>query len=101
MKESLKPLPTGSGDVAEQQLSESDDEASVLPVAPNASSLRPGIVHRLDKGTTGSYYSNTTKQGHNRRPSQLKQTTLLPHNNGDNDDASILFTRASLILSPC
>ena len=73
MKESLKPLPTGSGDVAEQQLSESDDEASVLPVAPNASSLRPGIVHRLDKGTTGSEHSNTTKQGHNRRPSQLRQ----------------------------
>ena len=59
MKESLKPFPTVSGDVAEQQVSESDDEASMLPVAPNAS-LRPGIVHRLDKGTTGSpYYCQT------------------------------------------
>ena len=43
----------GLGDV-EQQLSESDDEASPLPVTPGAN-LRPGIVHRLDKGTTGIY----------------------------------------------
>ncbi|DBA85286.1 TPA: hypothetical protein ACH3X2_005979 [Trebouxia sp. C0005] len=52
----LPPVPL-EADIApdespEQQLSESDDEASMLPVAPNAS-LRPGIVHRLDKGTTG------------------------------------------------
>ncbi len=53
MKVSPKLFLTGSGDVAEQQVSESDDEASMLPVAPHAS-LRPGIVHRLDKGTTGS-----------------------------------------------
>ena len=46
----------GLGDV-EQQLSESDDEASPLPVAPGAN-LRPGIVHRLDKGTTGSSCSS-------------------------------------------
>ncbi len=55
MQESLKVCLTESGDVAEQQVSESDDEAAMLPVAPNAS-LRPGIVHRLDKGTTGCSY---------------------------------------------
>jgi len=31
----------------------------LLPVAASAS-LRPGIVHRLDKGTTGNSYSDTT-----------------------------------------
>lgn len=31
---------------------DSDEETLPLPLAP-AGSLRPGIVHRLDKGTTG------------------------------------------------
>lgn len=31
---------------------ESDEEAAAVPLAA-AGSLRPGIVHRLDKGTTG------------------------------------------------
>lgn len=60
MQESPKPFQTGSGNAAEQQVSESDDEACMLPVAANAS-LRPGIVHRLDKGTTGTpYYISIT-----------------------------------------
>ena len=60
MQESPKPFLSGSGDAAEQQVSESDDEACMLPVASNAS-LRPGIVHRLDKGTTGTpYYTSIT-----------------------------------------
>lgn len=38
---------------ADMRLSEdSDEELTALPLAP-AGSLRPGIVHRLDKGTTG------------------------------------------------
>ena len=59
VQESPKPFLSGSGDAAEQQVSESDDEACMLPVAANAS-LRPGIVHRLDKGTTGTHYTSIT-----------------------------------------
>lgn len=33
-------------------IDDSDEEAAALPLAA-AGSLRPGIVHRLDKGTTG------------------------------------------------
>lgn len=39
-------------DESDRHTSDSDEEAAALPLAP-AGSLRPGIVHRLDKGTTG------------------------------------------------
>jgi len=66
-------------DAADDDDDEEEEEDTIVAVAPRAagtSNIRPGIVHRLDKGTTGLVVVAKTDVAHRSLSKQFKDRTI-------------------------